>query len=75
MLLVRSSFRRSEFSTPEDKMIYHTEESRGGLTAAQFERNVAGATDAIWTTIGAFFQEAFRAAHVMHGPGNRRGTR
>lgn len=56
-------------------MIYHTEESRGGLTPAQFERNVAGATQAIWTTIGAFFQEAFRAAHVMHGPGNRRGTR
>jgi hypothetical protein len=56
-------------------MIYHTEESRGGLTAAQFEHNVGRATDAIWTTIGSFFQEAYRAAHVMHGPGHQRGSR
>ncbi len=56
-------------------MIYHNEESRGGLTVAEFEHNVAGATDAIWATIGTFFRQAFQAAHVMHGPGRRAGTR
>lgn len=49
-------------------MIYTTEESRGGLSAEQFERKIAEATSAVWATIGSLFQQSFRAAHVVHAP-------